>query len=66
MRDDSPTNDMMILRKLLLHSVGDSGKIILSEMLIEAGLKPGMYVEMIIKKGSITIYPYFREREKVL
>ena len=66
MQDDRP-NNIMVLRKQLLHSVGDSGKIILSEkMLTEAGLKPGMYVEMIIKKGSITIYPYFRECEKDL
>ena len=57
------TNDVMILRKQLLHSVGGSGKIILSEkMLNEAGFAPGMFVEIVVKKGSITIFPLFREQ----
>ena len=57
------TNDAMILRKQLLHSVGNSGKIILSEkMLNEAGFAPGMFVEIVVKKGSITIFPLFREQ----
>jgi len=57
------TNDVMILRKQLLHSVGSSGKIILSEkMLNEAGFAPGMFVEIVVKQGSITIFPLFREQ----
>jgi hypothetical protein len=56
------TSEVMILRKHLLHSVGGGGKIILTEkMLTEAGLKPGMYVEIVVKKGSIAIFPLFRE-----
>jgi hypothetical protein len=57
------TSDVMILRKQLLHSVNGSGKIILSEkMLAEAGFAPGMTVEIVVKKGSITIFPLFREQ----
>jgi hypothetical protein len=56
------TSDMMILKKQLLHSVSGSGKIMLSEkMLNEAGFDPGMFVEIVIKRGSITIYPYFQK-----
>ena len=54
------TNDAMILRKQLFHSVGSSGKIILSEkMLNEAGFAPGMFIEIVVKKGSMTIFPLF-------
>ena len=53
----------MVLKKQLLHSVNGSGKIMLSEkMLNEAGLAPGMFIEVVIKKGSITIFPYFQKQ----
>jgi hypothetical protein len=53
----------MVLKRQLLHSVSGSGKIILSEkMLDEAGLSPGMFIEVVIKRGSITIYPYFQKQ----
>jgi len=53
----------MVFKKQLLHSVSGSGKIILSEkMLDEAGLAPGMFIEVVIKKGSITIFPYFQNQ----
>ncbi len=57
------TSRPMVLKRQLLHSVNGSGKIILSEkMLDEAGLSPGMFIEVVIKKGSITIYPYFQKQ----
>jgi len=53
----------MVFKRQLLHSVSGSGKIILSEkMLDEAGLAPGMFIEVVIKKGSITIFPYFQKQ----
>ncbi|MGV8127926.1 MAG: hypothetical protein ACP5PV_12070 [Methanothrix sp.] len=53
----------MVLKRQLLHSVSGSGKIILSEkMLDEAGLSPGIFIEVVIKRGSITIYPYFQKQ----
>jgi len=56
-----PSNTM-VLKRQLLHSVNGSGKIMLSEkMLNEAGLAPGMFIEVVIKKGSITIFPYFQK-----
>ena len=51
MTDPSHT---MVLKKQLLHSVNGSGKIILSEkMLDEAGLSPGMFIEVVIKRLSL-------------
>ena len=58
-----PSNTM-VLKRQLLHSVNGSGKIVFSEkMLNEAGLAPGMFIEVVIKKGSITIFPYFQRQE---
>ena len=52
------TNDETIFRARLLHSVNGNGKIIISKkMLDEVGLAPGMPIEIVVKKDSITIRP---------
>ena len=57
-----PSNKMVFKRQLL-HSVSGSGKIILSKkMLDEAGLAPGMFIEVVIKRGSITIFPISKSK----
>jgi hypothetical protein len=37
----------------------------LKKTLAEAELKPGMYVEIAIAKGSIKIFPYFRKNARI-